>query len=173
MAGAARAALGLDRVLFSVSPRPPHKRDESTSPFSRRLEMVRLATEGVEGVAVTRIEEPHDPSYTVDLLRACHFRTSADLYFLVGADSLAELPGWKDPGEIVRLCTVVVFPREHAPVVLKVPGEASLVVFESPVIDVSSTEVRLRIHAGDPAGDSLPAGVADYIARHGLYRPSR
>jgi nicotinate-nucleotide adenylyltransferase len=170
MAHSALATLGLDRVLFSVAPHPPHKRGEAVSEFQHRCAMVRIATGGAEGVAVTRIEEPHDPSFSVDFLRACHFRTSADLYFLVGADTLSELSGWKEPAEVVRLCTLVVFPRDHVPLSLEVPGEASLVVFEAPVIDVSSTDIRRRIRAGESGRDVLPPGVAEYIERHGLYR---
>jgi len=125
--------------------------------------MVRLAIAGADGIALTRIEEPHDPSYTADLLRACHFRTRADLYFIIGADSLAELPSWKDPAEIVRLATLVVFPRDHRPVFLGVPGDASLAVFEAPVIDVSSSGIRASIRAGEVPRDSLAPAVAAYI----------
>ena len=170
MAQTARAELGLDRVLFSVSPRPPHKHDERLAGLDDRTEMVRIAIDGLDGLAITRIEEPHDPSYTVDLLRACHFRTGADLYFIVGADSLAEFPSWREPAEILRLSTLVVFPRDRVPVFLDVPGEASLVVFESPVIDVSSTAVRERLRAGDRPAGALAPRVLDYIEAHGLYR---
>jgi nicotinate-nucleotide adenylyltransferase len=170
MAAAARARLGLDRVLFSVSPSPPHKQGQPMTGVRERAEMVDVAIHGHDGLARTRIEEPHAPSFTVDLLRACHFRTRADLYFIVGADSLADFPSWREPAEILRLCTLVVFPRDAFPPVLGVPGEAAVVVFESPVIDVSSTELRGRIAAGEhPEGD-LPPGVLAYIERHGLYR---
>jgi len=173
MARVARDVLGLDRVLFSVSPHPPHKRAEATGDYGRRVEMVRLAIAGADGIALTRIEEPHDPSYTADLLRACHFRTRADLYFIIGADSLAELPSWKDPAEIVRLATLVVFPRDHRPVFLGVPGDASLAVFEAPVIDVSSSGIRASIRAGEVPRDSLAPAVAAYIEQHGLYRDTQ
>jgi nicotinate-nucleotide adenylyltransferase len=100
MAQHARTTLGLDRVLFSVAPRPPHKDEAATTPLAHRIEMTRLAIENAAGLHLTRIEESNDVSFTVDLLRACRARTRAGLYFIIGADSLAEFPGWKDPEEI-------------------------------------------------------------------------
>lgn len=170
MALAARETLSLDRVLFSVSPSPPHKRGVPMTGLRERTDMVEAAIRGHDGLALTRIEAPHAPSYTVDLLRACHFRTGADLYFIVGADSLAEFPTWREPEEILRLCTLVVFPRDGVPVVLGVPGEAAMVVFEAPVIDVSSTGVRRRLAAGERPADALAPAVLEYAERHGLYR---
>ena len=170
MAVHAREALGLDRVLFSVAPRPPHKSAGSTTAFEHRVEMVRLAIHGADGLALTHIEEPDDVSYTVDLLRGCRERTRADLYFIMGADSLEELPGWKDPEEILSLATLVVFARDDRPMRLGVPGPAALVVFETPRIDVSSTTLREQLERGESAPDLLPAAVADYAGRNGLYR---
>ena len=131
-----------------------------------------MATVDVLGEHLTRIEESHDVSFTVDLLHACRMRTRAGLYFIIGADSLAEFPGWKDPGEILRLATLVVFARDNTPLRLEVPGEAGIVIFESPKIDVSSTALRRQLAAGgaDPA---LAPGVAEYAARHALYRAAR
>jgi len=172
MATAALEGLALDRVLLSTAPVPPHKVGVHTLDYARRLAMVERAVEGVRGLAVTRVEESRAPSYTVDLLRACRERTRADLYFIVGADSLAELPTWHMPDEIVRLCTLVVFPRNGTPVFLALDGDASLVVFESPVIDVSSSDVRDAVVRGEDAGATVPPRVAEYIARHRLYRAS-
>ena len=105
MAREARRALALDRVLFSVAPRPPHKLHEPTSPLDHRVRMVEIAIEHEDSLAITHMEEAHEPSYTVDFLRACRMRTRADLYFIMGADSLAELSTWKEPGEILRVTT--------------------------------------------------------------------
>jgi nicotinate-nucleotide adenylyltransferase len=171
MARQARDALGLDRVLFSVAPRPPHKHSSATTPYPHRVEMVRLAIEGAAGLHLTRIEEPHDVSFTVELLRACRARTSADLYFIIGADSLAEIPGWKEPAEILRLATLVVFARGDAPLRLGVEGPAALVVFESR-LDVSSTSLRAQLAAGTAPAASVAPAVADYATRHALYRAS-
>lgn len=169
MAVAARDALGLDRVFFSPAPRPPHKGGAEASPYAHRVAMVEAAIAGEEHLAVTRIEEAHDTSYTVLLLRACRERTSADLYFIMGADSLAELASWRDPEEVMRLATLVVFPRGRGVVRAPAAREASLVVFEAPVIDVSSTAIRSRLERGETGADGLAPAVERYLAQHRLY----
>jgi nicotinate-nucleotide adenylyltransferase len=169
MARHARATLGLDRVLFSVAPRPPHKAASRTSPLEHRVAMMRLATRGDDALDLTHVEEGHDVSFSVDLLRACRARTRADLYFIIGADSLAELHTWRDPEEILRLATLVVFARDETALRLDVAGPSAMVVFEQPRFDVSSTEVRRRIAAGAAPADLVAADVAAYAARQGLY----
>jgi nicotinate-nucleotide adenylyltransferase len=170
MAREARRALELDRVLFSVAPRPPHKLHEPTSALDHRVRMVEIAIQNEDGLAVTHIEEAHETSYTVDFLRACRMRTRADLYFIMGADSLAELATWKEPEEILRLASLVVFPRHDIAMRLDVPGPAALVMFEHPRIDVSSTAVREGIASGREMNGAVPPGVAAYAREHGLYR---
>ncbi|MCI0453255.1 MAG: nicotinate-nucleotide adenylyltransferase [Candidatus Latescibacteria bacterium] len=169
MAVVARDALALDRVFFSPAPHPPHKSDAETTPYAHRRAMLELAIAGEARTAVTTIEESHATSYTVDLLHACRERTSADLYFILGADSLAELSTWRDPAEVMRLATLVVFPRGAETVRAPEGREASLVVFESPVVDVSSTEIRARLSQGEAAVDGLAPAVARYVAHHRLY----
>ena len=169
MAAAARDVLGLDRVFFSPAPRPPHKSDADTSPYAHRVAMVEAAIAGEERVSLTTIEESHATSYTVDLLRACRGRTRADLYFIMGADSLAELPTWRDPAGVAALATLVVFPRGSGVMRASIAGDVALVVFEAPVVDVSSTEIRARLERGDAAGEGVAPAVARYLARHRLY----
>ncbi|HXV13394.1 MAG TPA: nicotinate (nicotinamide) nucleotide adenylyltransferase [Candidatus Krumholzibacteria bacterium] len=169
MAAAARDALGLDRVFCSPAPHPPHKSDAETTSYRHRRAMLEFAIAGEDRVAVTGIEESHATSYTVDLLRACRERTSADLYFIMGADSLAGLPTWRDPADVMRLATLVVFPRGREIVRAPDAREVSLVVFESPVIDVSSTEIRERLARGETSVGGLAPAVARYVAHHRLY----
>jgi nicotinate-nucleotide adenylyltransferase len=170
MAREARRNLGLDRVLFSVAPRPPHKLHEPTSSLDHRVRMVEIAIAHEDGLAITHIEDTHETSYTVDFLRACRMRTRADLYFIMGADSLAELATWKEPEEILRLATLVVFPRNEIAMRLEVSGPAALVMFEHPRLDVSSTAVRESIASGGDVNGALPPGVAAYAREHALYR---
>jgi nicotinate-nucleotide adenylyltransferase len=169
MASAARDVLGLDRVLFSPAPHPPHKSDAETTPLVHRAAMVEAAIAGEERVALAGIEDADATSYTVDLLRACRALTAADLYFILGADSLAELASWRDPAEIMRLATLVVFPRRGSSARAPVTGDASIVVFEAPVVDVSSTEIRSRLERGETPAAGLAPAVARYIERHRLY----
>ncbi len=169
MAGTARDVLGLDRVFFSVAPAPPHKIGMPMSPYPDRVAMVEAAIDGESRMAVTRVEESHSTSFTVDLLRACRERTGADFYFIMGVDSLVEFPSWREAAEVLRLATLVVFPRGKTRARVMVAGDASVIVFEQPAIDVSSTEIRVNLERDDTATDGLSPAVAHYIARRRLY----
>ncbi len=172
MAAAARDRLGLDRVFFSPAPHPPHKGGAPMTEWHHRRAMTAAAIAGRERMAMTDIERGRSPSYTADLLREASARTSADLYFIMGADSLADLASWHEPGEILGLCTLVVFPRENSNPQLPLPGPAALVVFEEPRIDVSSTALRAVLESGGAPGEMLPPAVAAYIEENRLYRRS-
>ena len=171
IAQTAREALSLDQVVLLPAPHPPHKPDVALSSFSDRLEMVKAAAKTVDGVEASNLEAGREgPSFTVDTLRACRERFGSDLYFIMGADSLRDLPLWREPGEILRLCTLVIFPRGDIPAVLTVEGEASLVIFTAPRIDLSSTDIRERIERGESVVDVIPEEVADCIDRREIYR---
>jgi len=174
MASTARDALTLDRVYLVPSARPPHKAPEAVSAFGHRAEMTRIAVRDVEGVEVSLIEaEREGPSWTVSLLSECRSRFGDDLYFIIGADSLQDLPTWREPQRVLQLCTLVVFARGRRSLRLPVTGEARVVVFELPQIDVSSTEIRNRLgHGGDPL-PLVPEGVLSYARRHRLYGSGR
>lgn len=171
MAQTSLEVLGLERVILLPAPRPPHKSGNDLSSHSDRLEMASVASEGIDGVEVSNMESAHDgPSFTVDTLRACRDRYGSGLYFIMGADSLRDLPSWRDPESILNLCTLVVFPRDDIPARLEVSGDASLIVFESPRIDVSSTELRKQIARGEAVTDAIPGDVMAWIDGKGLYR---
>jgi nicotinate-nucleotide adenylyltransferase len=172
MAAAARDRLGLDRVFFSPAPEPPHKQHEPLTAWEHRRGMVLSAIAGEDGLALTEIERGGAPSYTVDLLRAAAARTPADLYFILGADSLSQFASWREPREVLRLCTLVVFPRGEQRARVPVDGPAAVVVFEAPRIDVSSTDVRAALEAGQTPAGALPPAVSAYIQQNRLYRRS-
>jgi nicotinate-nucleotide adenylyltransferase len=169
MATLARQTLHLDRVFFSPAPHPPHKSDASLTSWEHRRAMTRAAVEDCEGLAVTDMERDARPSYTADLLRAVSARTAADLYFIAGADSLAGFASWHEPEEILRLCTLVVFPRAGDPVRLPVPGMAGVVVLDAPPMDVSSSGLREALAAGTAGEGLLAPSVVAYIRQHRLY----
>jgi nicotinate-nucleotide adenylyltransferase len=87
----------------------------------------------------------------------------------MGGDSLLELGSWSRPQELLQLCTVVVFPRAGSPIRLDVPGPATIVVIEAPAIDVSSSQIRHRVRAGEPVDAMVAPGVLAYIREHALY----
>jgi nicotinate-nucleotide adenylyltransferase len=171
MVRTAREALGLDRVLLMPAPRPPHKESTDLSGWENRVEMTRLAVKKLAGVEVSLHEsETRGASYTVESLRRYRELYEDDVYFILGADSLRDMPSWREPEALLGLATIVVFPREEITPVLEVRGDASVVVFESPVIDVSSSEVRRRRRAGEPIESLVPRAVLGYIEDHSLYR---
>ncbi len=170
MAETALREVPLDKVLFMPSPDPPLKTGTGVTPYSERVEMVRLAIEGRAGVELSRLEEFRTgPSYTVDLVK--HYRTTlgGEPLLIMGADSVCDLPRWREPETILSLATLIVFPRTGYSTRVPVKGNASVILFESPVIDVSSTEIRERIRAGLPVGSLVPAAVLEFVLDKGLY----
>ncbi len=106
--------LGLSRVIFVPSARPPHKSGDDVASVEHRLEMVRLAIDGNPRLALSDLEVRRpEPSYTVETVR--QFRRELGehekLYFIMGADSLAQFFTWKDPLELISSCEFVVVPR--------------------------------------------------------------
>jgi nicotinate-nucleotide adenylyltransferase len=116
------------------------------------------------------MEEFRDgPSYTVDLLRHYRMSNDDDVHLIIGADSLAEMQSWRDPETILELATLVVFPRSGYASIVPVDAAASVVLFEDPIIDISSTEVRAAYKLGEDAIDQLPPGIHDFILDNSLY----
>jgi nicotinate-nucleotide adenylyltransferase len=172
---AARAALeqaGLDRVLFVVSARPPHKKDDTAAPPEQRLAMVRLATAGEPRFEVSDIEFHRDgPSYMYETLEALvGLHPSAEMLLIIGDDSFAEFPSWKKPDAILAHARLLVLPRpgktRAAPSSMQ--GKFDYLPFQES--DMSSTEIRKRIEAGESVAGLVPESVERYIQESGLYR---
>src|SRR4051794_11006921 len=149
-----REACGLDRVWFVVAGAPPHKPGERT-PVAHRLEMVRLAVAGHPAFEVSEVETRRPgPHYSVETLAAVRRdRPGDDLFFLIGADSLADLPQWRQPDEIARLATVVVVnrpgidlaPSPASPLPDFGPGSHPLRSVTIPPIGIASHDLRRRL----------------------------
>ncbi len=163
--------LGLAGVLFVPAPRPPH-RDPPEVKANHRLEMTRRALEGHGVFRVSDVEyRREDPSYTVDTLEVLADEDpDRDLVLLVGADELIQFRSWHRWETVLERAEVVGmnrpgFEREEVPdAVLR---RCSFV--EVPEVDVSSTRIRRRLRAGDPARSFVPGSVWEYIREHGLY----
>jgi nicotinate-nucleotide adenylyltransferase len=162
--------LGLERMLLVPSAVPPHKRGRVRTPAATRLEMTRAAVAGDPRFAVDDLELHREgPSYTADTLRELHRRAPADvLFLLLGADALRDLPTWHRPDEVARLAVLAAVTRE---------GEGADPALPYPVlpvpvtrVDLSATEVRRRVAAGDSIRYLVPDAVAAIIRRDGLYR---
>lgn len=174
----ARYEFGLSRVVFIPAGQPPHKLDRQISPAAHRVAMVRLAVASNPyfEVSTAEVDRP-GPSYTVETVSLFRrFYPGAEIYFITGADAVAEISTWHRSEELVRLCRVVAVTRpcydlEELGRSLAELGEGfeRVSLLPAPGVAVSSTEIRERVHAGKPIKYLLPEAVEDYIARHGLY----
>jgi nicotinate-nucleotide adenylyltransferase len=157
-----------------------------------RLRMCQLAAEGAAGVSVCAAEiERGGVSYTVDTLDSLHAsHPDAELTLIVGADVAATIGSWRQPERLTQLAGVAVAARPGAaPAAAAIAGAASagavpdarplapagarITRIEMPAIDVSSSLVRDRVARGEPIEELVGPAVAEYIAEHGLYRPSQ
>ncbi len=170
MAETALSRIPLDEVWFMPTPTPPLKDPGEVSAYVHRLEMVRLAVGDRVGLRLSRLEESRSgPSYTVELLRDYRRRFDDEPFLILGADSVCDLARWREPEEILSLATLIVFPRTGYFPRVPVRGDAAVVLFEAPVIDISSTEIRTRLRTGLPVGSFLPDTVLDFVLDKRLY----
>ena len=166
---------GIDRVWLVVTPRNPFKMDRAVSPDAHRMEMVRIAVQGVPGVEASDAELGlPPPNYTVDTLQVFRTRWPEHQFVLViGSDNLAQLHRWKDPEAILAHHPVLVYPRPGVKLHQGLSGladHAHITLLDGPVMDVSSTRIRSAIREGRDPGPQLDPSVAAYAGRHGLYR---
>jgi nicotinate-nucleotide adenylyltransferase len=170
--------LDLDRVLLTPVAVPPHKQAECDPGGAVRLELCRLAVAGDARLGVCELEVARGgPSYTVDTLRELREREPEDhLTFILGGDIALGLPDWHEPEAVLGLATLAVAERSGAArgeisehIEQAFPG-ASLRFFEMPRIDISSSQIRRRIAAGQPIRYLVPDAVAGRIDQGGLYR---
>ena len=146
---AAKRAFDADRALVLVVAAPGHR--QVRSPADVRLALARLA---FPDDSVELDEHPR----TIDMLRA---RKLDDPVLIVGADELADFPSWKEPAAVLELAKLAVASR---------PGYDVATTLEMEPVDVSSTEIRRRVAAGQPIDGLVPPAVAAEIERLGLYR---
>ena len=166
MAEAALKHLPIEAVLFMPTG-TTHYRDPALASAADRLAMLRLAVQGRPGFKIDERElAPRATGYTVDTLRSLRAELGdATIYFLMGSDQYAKLDTWRDPDEVRRLAELVVFARPGA----SAKGKAAKTIAFDSMKD-SGTEIRARAKRGEELSGLVPARVADYIARHGLYR---
>lgn len=171
LAQAVRERLSLDRVLFVPAADPPHKEDHVAS-AAHRLEMVRLAIDGLDGFEVSRAElDRAGPSYTVDTVRQLGARfPDSELFLIIGADNIADLSSWHDPEGILELATVVSGTRADTAGPGTGPFADRIQRLPTPTYDISSTDIRHRLLQGLPIRCLVPEAVERYVAQHGLYR---
>lgn len=182
MAQYALEALALEEIIFVPSGRPPHKDMGAVTPSEHRLNMVRLATAYNPQFSVDDLElNARENTYTINTIQALRAqRPDAELFFLIGADSLTELSSWKRIDELLPLCRFIVFARpgecmdemRQRASKLPPPWATQLVqdIQTGHEINVSSTKVRQRVSRKQSIRYLVPVEVEAYITQHGLYR---
>jgi nicotinate-nucleotide adenylyltransferase len=179
MAEEARQVLDLAEVIFVPAGRPIGKSGSDVTPAGQRLEMLRLALIGKPYFKISYMEiERPGPSYTVDTLDAIRKRYGgkAEIYFILGYDSLAWLPEWREPERIVAMCHLVAVPRPGYPrpavkaLEKSIPGISPKLIFlDKPDLDISATLIREKVVGREAIDQLVPGMVAQYIKKHRLY----
>ncbi len=169
--------LELDHVLLVPTRVPPHKQVDEDPGSEHRLALCRMAVAGDERFAVSDLEVARGgPSYTVDTLEKLHVQApDNDLFFILGGDAAAGLPGWQEPERVLSLATLAVARRRGTPrdrvqqALGQLRGGEQSRFFKMPRIGISSTLIRTRVRSGRPIRYMVPEAVATYITQHELY----
>jgi nicotinate-nucleotide adenylyltransferase len=173
----ARVQLQLDRVFFVPAGQQPLKRDRAITPAHHRAAMVEAAIGNNPDFSLSRVDldrpGPHYTADTLTLLQEAY--PEAELFFLIGGDSLAQLAAWHDPADIVQQARLAVMPRPGWETNLEelertVPGVCErLIWLDTPSLDIAASDLRRRARQGLPLRYLLPPAVEAYIRKHRLY----
>lgn len=171
--------LSLDQVLLAPAADPPHKRSQGKSPAAHRVRMVELAIADNPHLALSRVDlDRPGPHYTLDLVRLLREQhgPGVELFFLMGLDSLADLPTWRRPLDLMQECHLVAFSRPNTDIAwdaleAALPGVRRRVrVLPLPLMQISGTDLRERVRQGRPIRYQVAPLVEAYIRAHGLYQ---
>lgn len=179
LAEAAQTQLGLQRVIWVLTRRSPHKLNRSITPVEIRLELLQAALVGYPAYEISRVEVDRPPPYyAIDTLRLLQLAyPDEDLVYLMGGDALNDLPSWHKPGELVEACHAIgVMSRPGCEVDLdeleeKIPGLKSKIRWiHVPPVDISASMIRKYVRQDLPYRQFVPPVVADLIEEYRLYR---
>ncbi len=171
--------LGLDKVLLTPAADPPHKRDQGKSPAEHRVRMVELAIADNPHLALSRVDvDRPGPHYTLDMVQLLlkQHGPGIELYFLMGLDSLVDLPTWHKPLDLMQQCHLVAFSRPDAEfdwttLEAALPGIRSRVVLlPMPLLQISGSDLRQRARHGQPLRYQVLPQVEQYIQQQKLYQ---
>jgi nicotinate-nucleotide adenylyltransferase len=173
-----QAWFDLDEVVFVPTGQPWQKSSREVTSAEHRYLMTVIATASNPRFTVSRVDvDRPGPTYTIDTLRdLAAGMPDTDLYFITGADALAEIFTWRDAAELFSLahfvgCTRPGYDMDQA-MLDGIPPE-SVTIVEIPALTISSTDCRARTARGEPVWYLVPDGVVQYIAKHRLYEGSR
>jgi nicotinate-nucleotide adenylyltransferase len=180
LAESALDQLALDQVLWVVAGQSPLKLDRPASPVALRLGLVAAAIAGQPRFALSRadVDRP-PPHYSVDTVAIIgRENPEAELFFIMGEDSLRDLPRWRRPQDLIARCRLAVFQRPGIDTDLTqleaaIPGLSARVDWVSaPEIEIASSDIRQRVQAGHSIRYLVPGPVRELIEQHRLYLPA-
>lgn len=184
LAEQSREQTRLDEVWFIPAARPPHKLDAPPSSFDHRVAMLQLALTGNPGFRIDTLESKRSgPSYTADTLDELHrLHPGNEWFYLLGSDSVPDLPKWHEPARIVARASLVVMERQG----FTTPGSAEVAKLigvpvtqlrmqkiDVPLIELASRDIRKRVAANRSIRFMVPEAVENYIRQHQLYGSSK
>lgn len=171
-ASEAAARFQLDEVVFVPTGNPSFKQNQRITPAEHRYLMAVIATASNPRFTVSRVDVDRPGlTYTVDTLRDLRKeRPHADLFFITGADAIAQILTWKDADSLWEMAHFVAVTRPGHPLTIDGIPDDAVTTLEIPALAISSTDCRRRATLGEPVWYLVPDGVVQYIAKHGLYR---
>lgn len=185
----------LQEIIFIPTAVPPHKNLQAVASFSHRAHMIQLALTGRPDFKLSTIEASlPEPSYTIDTLRYFHTHAgrATDFFFIIGADAFLDITSWKSYRQVLQAAHLVVLDRtgydsrkvrELITRLGYAPDDSFQVWYHAsfqkkifspffpatPIVDISSSDIRQGIKENRPATRAVPAAVLDYIQTHSLY----
>ncbi|NMB62202.1 MAG: nicotinate (nicotinamide) nucleotide adenylyltransferase [Chloroflexi bacterium] len=170
--------LHLDKILWVIAPNPPHKMGKVITPIEQRIKMVRIAIDGDAMFALSRVDiDRSGPHYVLDTMRILHAEFPGDdLVFIMGGDSLHDLPNWHEPHKFVAECSKIgVMHRPGETIDLtrlieqlpEIKGKVEFI--EAPLLEISSNKIRSLSYQNKPYRYYLPPGVYEQVQRLQLY----
>lgn len=179
----ARDERSLDRILFIPARQPPHKPAKPVAPAADRLRMVELAIQGNDSFEASRLElDRAGPSYTLTTVRQLRdgLGKDAELFLVLGADSVHDMPTWWHARDLVREVEIIPVVRPGYSLEKDLDDLSRMfgadwarrvreLTVHAPSMDISSTEIRERVAAGRSIRYLVPEPVRQYILSRGLY----
>lgn len=171
--------LGLDRLLWVLTPIPPHKLGQTITPLNHRLDMLTAAIMGNPNFMLSSVDiDRPGPHYAVDTIQIlAKKQPDVDWIYLLGGDSLMDLPAWRNPVELVsRVAALGVMVRPGVHIDLddleqKIPGVRGKVKWiDTSLVDISASDIRRRVANGLPFRYFVPPDVFKIISERGLYQ---
>jgi len=179
VAEVARKQLNLNEVLFIPAGRPWLKVERTITPAKHRLGMLRLALDNKPHFRISEMEiKRPGPTYTIDTIKTLkkRFKAEDELFFILGQDSLMQLPQWHDAPSLIKLCYLVAAARpgvkkpDMKALEAEIPGiKQRVVLMKEPMVDISASDVRERVARGLSVRHLVPELVNRYIKENRLY----